>query len=107
MRIGIIAEGTTDQAVITNILKGLGIEEIEAWVLTIYLNKETISSADPKTALFREVQRKNITKKGSRNTADFYKTLSKDFRKGKKLHLFKTYNQSLSDFIDEVIAKLG
>ena len=84
------------------LLYAITIEEMEAWILTIYLNQETTTFADPKQRLRNELDRKNITRKGCRNDSDFYDKISKDFRKNKNLEKYSLNNLSLLSFVNSV-----
>jgi hypothetical protein len=69
------------------LLYAITIEEMESWILTIYLNEDT--------------------NKGCRNKKDFFDKQTIDFRKKKNLNVFVARNKSLSDFAESVKAKLS
>ncbi len=81
------------------ILYAIAIEEIEAWVLTIYEKRNSSFSADAKSRLEFVLKMQSI---------DFDK-VTKDFKKPKKLDTFLEYNQSLNNFVvsvKEVLSKI-
>lgn len=89
------------------LLYAITIEEMESWILTIYLNEDTVQRINPKPKLQAELTRKNVTNKGCRNKKDFFDKQTIDFRKKKNLNVFVARNKSLSDFTESVKAKLG
>jgi hypothetical protein len=95
------------------LLYAITIEEMESWILTIYLNeekdknKDTINRINPKEKLQTELNRHKITMKGCRDAKAFAEKQSRDFRKGKNLNLFITRNRSLYDFTESVKEKLN
>jgi hypothetical protein len=94
------------------LLYAITIEEMESWILTIYLNeekdknKDTINRINPKEKLQTELNRHKITMKGCRDAKEFAKKQSWSFRKMKNLNLFITRNKSLYDFTESVREKL-
>lgn len=76
------------------LLYAVAIEEIEAWVLTIYEGRNSVQSADAKNRLNRVL-------KDTKNKNDF-KKISEGFNKIKNLKLFAKRNQSLSLFVHSV-----
>lgn len=89
----------------TNLLYAIAIEETEAWILTIYENRDSTSSADPKAKLKRVLSRLGV--QYSHSPKDFKKISSK-FAKKRNYSKFNyfTNNQSLKDFCDEVELKI-
>ena len=88
-----------------NVLYAIAIEETEAWILTIYDERNSTTSADPKAKLKRVLRQKGITY--THSPRDF-KNISSAFSKKrtfKRLNCL-TNNQSLSDFCDEVNLKV-
>lgn len=87
------------------ILYAVAIEEIEAWILTIYDKRDSTSSADPKVKLKRLLSRIGI--KYQHNHAGFCE-ISEKFAKEKnfKKEKYRNYNKSLDDFCQEVENKL-
>ncbi|QTA80826.1 Uncharacterized protein dnl_31390 [Desulfonema limicola] len=85
----------------------IAIEEIEAWVLTIYTEQQndTCMSNDPKDKLYRVLNKKlsakqrNVLKKGEYEKFD---ELSKLFRKKKKLRDCSCKNESLKLFCESL-----
>ena len=75
------------------------IEEMEAWLLTIFEKKDSTSSMTPKEKLKKLLRRKNISTKEEFNN---YDKLSKPFSKTKKLTHFQTYNTSLRYFLEDL-----
>lgn len=72
------------------LLYAIAIEEIEAWLLTIYEKQDTSLSANPKKKLFIHLNKeKNLG----------LVKLSEKFKKRKELKSFLAYNQSLKDFV--------
>lgn len=87
---------------IDRIYYAISIEEMEAWILTIFIQANTTFSIDPKKKLFApngELRKKNIDNKGCRDDADFYDKITTNFRKKKLLNDFALRNGSLNDFI--------
>jgi hypothetical protein len=87
-----------------NIHFAIAIEEIEAWVLTIYMDniKDTCIYNDPKKE-FESIKLKKFSKNKLKEieentTFDKYLILSADFRKEKQLKKYAKLNQSLDDF---------
>lgn len=79
------------------------IEEIEAWCLTIYLQKDTAVSADPKRKLGEVLAKKNINDKKCRDISDYFENkVSKEFRKFKLLRKYAEYNLSLKAFVESL-----
>jgi hypothetical protein len=83
------------------LLYAISIEEMEAWILTIYSDRETTASADPKSKLTYELK-DDFDRKSYRNDHEFYDKISKDFRKKKELLKFSKKNSSLKIFIETV-----
>ena len=90
------------------LLYAICIEEIEAWILTLYLQQDTTQIVDVKKKLSQILSTKNITSKGYSSNADFYENkVSRDFRKKKILQKCLPYNQSLLAFVESINAKLN
>lgn len=87
------------------ILYAVAIEEIEAWILTIYEKRDSTPSADPKAKLKRNLSKMGI--KYDHTHAGFFE-ISGKFSKNKnfKKEKFRDYNKSLDDFCQEVEDKL-
>ena len=84
------------------------IEEIEAWILTLYLKEDTSEIVNVKNKLKHLLSVKNITSKGCSTNADFYeKKVSCNFRKTKTLQKCLPYNKSLLAFVESINAKLN
>lgn len=87
----------------------IAVEETEAWILTLYLEKETSAYKDPKKALDRtrdstsrlsEKQRKSLRQLEGSDTFKYHDELSRDFRKRRTLQDCATRNQSLRLFLE-------
>jgi len=93
-----------------NIAYAVAIEEIDAWVLTIYDSKaaDTSDYQNPKDKLSSELNRvlSNNTRRDLNNKKAFekYEVLSQDFRKKKKLAICMTKNESLKLFCESLKA---
>ncbi len=87
------------------ILHAVTIEEMEAWVLTIYENRNSTLSADPKVRLKYVLSRQKIN---YRHDYTGFKTISNSFSKKKNFRVknFVANNESLKDFCEEVIEKI-
>lgn len=101
-----IDEWLEKSEIIEKTFHAVTIEEMDAWVLTIYYNKDTCSSTSPKEKLQYELGKKSIS---SLVNYDNYKSLSKDFSKKKKVERgnFFGKNCSLGLFVDEVVSKIS
>jgi hypothetical protein len=88
-----------------SILYAIAIEEIDAWVLTIYEKKDSTTSARPKERLSRELRKNKIN---STQTFDNYLVISKILSKTKELERSKclSYNHSLAAFYEEIKSKV-
>jgi hypothetical protein len=88
------------------LLHAIAIEEIDAWVLTIYDKNDSSKSAKPKEKLSFILGKKGIE---STSKFDNYFKLSADFRKLKKISQgrYLDYNYSLKAFYEEVKLKVG
>ncbi|WP_040497121.1 hypothetical protein [Fulvivirga imtechensis] len=88
-----------------DLIYAVAIEEIEAWVLTIYDTKNSANSADPKAKLNRVLAGRRIKYnhdwEGFLSISDQF-SKRKNFTKGK----YPNYNQSLADFCQDVEDKL-
>ena len=83
----------------------ISIEELEAWLLTLYENKNSTSSINPKSKLKKVLSKKNLNSKEEYNN---YAFLSKDFRKKKKIERALNFNESLALFcadLEEISSK--
>ncbi|WP_294243714.1 hypothetical protein [uncultured Chryseobacterium sp.] len=100
-----IDEWLEKSEIIERTFHAVTIEEMDAWILTIYYDKNTCSSVSPKEKLQYELNRKNIS---SIVDYDNYKSLSKDFSKKKKVQKgnFLDKNCSLELFVEEVTSKI-
>jgi hypothetical protein len=87
----------------------IAIEETEAWLLTLYLEKETSAHPNPKNALDWELNRTSRHSKAERkrlhqlkgsDTYKYHDELSRDFRKRRTLQDCATRNQSLRLFLE-------
>lgn len=94
-----IKEWLDDEEYDNKIIHAISIEELEAWLLTIFENKDSISSMNPKAKLKKLLSKKN---KSSVETYQNYHSLSKDFSKKKKLVTCCKRNESLSFFVQEL-----
>jgi hypothetical protein len=75
----------------------ISIEEMESWILTIYSKKDTLHAANPKETL--KYVLKGKFKEGNQN---YYKEISKPFRKYKKLLIYSKLNESFKAFIESI-----
>lgn len=84
-----------------NLLYAISIEEIEAWCLTAFENKNTINTNNSKNKLQTYLDRGNLTSKKTKDKRDFFETITKKkgFHKKTKLKKFAQNNESLNDFI--------
>ncbi|MDJ1472719.1 hypothetical protein QNI19_03075 [Cytophagaceae bacterium DM2B3-1] len=88
-----------------HILYAIAVEEIDAWILTIYEKTDSTKTAKPKERLGRV-----LSKSGKNSTSNYenYFSISKplskpkDIKKGKYL----TYNCSLNAFFEEIHTKV-
>ena len=87
------------------ILYAIAIEEIDAWILTIYEKRDSTSSISPKEKLSRILARKDIN---STSDYDNYLKLSKPLSKDREIKKDKLldYNSSLNAFFEEVKIKV-
>lgn len=97
-----IDDWISDQDVIKRILHAVAVEEIDAWLLTIYGGKkDTSKSADPKKTLSFV-----LGKNGINSASNFvnYLKLSRPFSKPKEVikYKFHEFNYSLKAFFEEV-----
>ena len=87
------------------ILYAIAIEEIDAWILTIYEKRDSTSSISPKERLGRI-----LGKKGINSTSDYdnYLKLSKPLSKDREIkrEKFLDYNCSLNAFFEEIKTKV-
>ncbi len=83
----------------------ISIEELEAWLLTLYEKKDSTSSINPKSKLKKLLGKKGLNSKEEYNN---YASLSKDFRKKKTLEKALPFNESLALFcadLEEISSK--
>lgn len=104
--INLIDEWLGEEDIVNSTLHAVAIEEIDAWLLTIYdSGKDSAKSADPKKKLGFILSKKNID-----TTSDYenYLKLSKPLSKSKevKQYKFPNFNASLKAFIDEIVDKI-
>lgn len=94
-----------DDSLHEQLLYAIAIEEIDAWILTIYEAKKTCDSVSPKEKLSRILGKKNID---STSNYDNYLSLSKPFTKQKEIRKgdFLSFNCSLNAFCNEVEKKI-
>jgi hypothetical protein len=87
------------------ILYAIAVEEIDAWLLTIYEKSDSSTSATPKEKLNKILRKKNLN---STKTYENFLTLSKVFSKTRDIMSEKclAYNHSLAAFYDEVTSKV-
>ncbi len=86
-------------------LYAIAIEEIDAWVLTIFENVDSSTHVNPKKRLAFQLNRRGVKLSSG---YDSYLTLSREFNKKKVITNpnVLTRNPSLSEFCDEVIQKI-
>lgn len=91
-------------------LYAIAIEEIEAWCLTIFENGDTTAALDPKTKLSKHLAKEDLTYKKLKLNPDkdqslYFETFTKkkDFHKLKTLTIYAKKNQSLDDFLAEIL----
>lgn len=90
----------------------IAVEEIDAWVLTIWEpERDSIGSVGPKERLTRvwsgavsEKERRRLTALKARSEYDLFDALSREFRKGAALRRFAAANRSLARFIESLEA---
>lgn len=90
---------------VDKIIHAVAVEEIEAWVLTIYEKKDSSKSASPKEKLKFVLGKKGITYSHDYNG---FLGISKSFARPKnfKKEKYRDYNASLNEFCAEVEAKI-
>ncbi|MBT2623516.1 hypothetical protein [Chryseobacterium sp. ISL-6] len=100
-----IGEWFNDEQLHNQILHAIAVEEIDAWVMTIYDANKSCSSASPKEKLSRLLRKRGIK---STSNYDNYLALSKPFSKAKQLRKgnFLSYNCSLKAFSEEIVNKV-
>lgn len=96
------------------LLYAISIEEVEAWCLTIYEQRNTVEIIDSKNKLRQHLERDNLTYKKlkldpKKDKKEYFEafTKKKGFDKLKKLKAFANFNQSLKDFIHSIEEKFG
>jgi hypothetical protein len=89
----------------SNLLHAVAIEEVDAWVLTIYEAKQSCSCVDPKGKLKYVLNKRNCD---STTNFDNYLVLSKNFAKEREIKKgrYLDYNCSLFDFFEEINTKV-
>lgn len=87
------------------ILYAIAIEEIDAWVLTIYDKRDSTSSTSPKEKLSWILGKNSVN---STSSYDNYLKLSKPLSKNKEIkkEKFLDYNCSLNAFFEEIKTKV-
>ena len=99
-----------DYEYIDDIVFAIAIQEIDAWLLTLFSNKETGLLLNSKERLLRIINESNHFSKKVKQTIfslnenkyEQYNLLSQDFRKIKKLSEALTKNSSLKMFCDDL-----
>ncbi len=86
-------------------LYAIAIEEIDAWILTLYENIDSSTHVNPKKRLIFKMNRRGIK---STLGYESYLSISADFKKNKVVTNpeIQTRNQSLQEFCNEVIQKI-
>jgi hypothetical protein len=94
------------------IIYAIAIEEIEAWVLTAFENKDTSYIVNSKNKLGTALARKNLSYRdlnidAATQKRKYFETITKKmkFHKPKELKKHCTKNRSLSDFVSELEVK--
>lgn len=104
--VNLVDNWINDAEVSKKILHAIAVEEIDAWLLTIYdPGKDSSKSADPKRTLSFILGKKNLNSTSDyANYLKLSKLLSKpkEIRKGK----FSSYNYSLNAFCEEIAKKI-
>lgn len=77
----------------------ISIEELEAWLLTLYEKKDSTSSINPKSKLKNLLSKKDLNSKEEYNN---YASLSHGFKKKKTLEKALTFNESLALFCTDL-----
>ena len=98
-----IKEWLNDNSFDEQLVYAISIEELEAWLLTIYENRDSVKSIDPKKKLKGILRRKDLN---SKETFENYGDLSKDFKKKRKLIQFCKRNESLLLFVQDLETKI-
>ncbi len=99
----------SDNSHTDELLYAIAIEEVDAWVLAIYENKDTCNHANPKETLRHVLKNKfEIEKPTKQSVFDFYLQITEPFgwkksKNGKNnLKDARKYNISLSEFVSDV-----
>jgi len=93
---------------IAEVRHAVAVEETDAWVLTLFSNKDTASHPDPKKALHRALNKPNVLSDKERRRIfqlrafAFYDELSRPFRKARELERCAGRNRSLQLFVDSL-----
>lgn len=85
------------------IVYGISIEEIEAWILPIFENRESFLPMNPKARLKRILSRRDIN---SKETFENYLSLSKELKKTRGLDRACNLNESLELFVLDLKKKI-
>jgi len=94
------------------ILYAISIEEMEAWCLTIFEQKNTVEIVNSKDKLRNHLDKNNLTyqklKINTKKKSEYFETFTSKnkFNKLKNLKQFAEYNQSLKDFINSLEEKI-
>lgn len=80
------------------------IEETEAWLLPLYENKSSYTSAKPKEKLLQLLQKKNVLAPSHYNEYQKMSAYSKLLRKAKNIKKARQNNPSLDDFLKKLEA---
>jgi len=91
------------------LLYAIAIEEIEAWCLTLFENRDTVHIRNSKSALQKLLVKSNLTynKFRTNNKREFFEAFTKYKKLHKKEQLFKYIenNASMKDFVDSLVEK--
>jgi hypothetical protein len=86
-----------------SILYAIAIEEIDAWILTIYEKNDSTTTARPKEKLSRVLRK---LKGNSTPTYDNFLAITKTFSRSKDIEKYLEYNHSLAAFHEEIKLKV-
>jgi len=93
---------------IAEVRHAVAVEETDAWVLTLFSNRDTAGHPDPKKALHRALNKPNVLTDKERKRLfqlgafAFYDELSRPFRKVRELERCAGRNRSLRLFVDSL-----
>ncbi len=96
-----VKEWLDDSSFDEDIIYAISIEELEAWLLTIFEKRDSTNSMNPKERLQRILR-----KRGIKSNDENYGNLSKDFKKKKNLMTFCKRNKSLLLFVQDLETKI-